>query len=258
MNHFTQKSPVTLRGLLSHSAGITVSGFPGYINGTKLPTLHEILNGQSPANNKPIQVDTEPGKIFRVSGGGYCILQELLQEQMITSSYEDVIQELVLGKLNMTSSTFSQPLNQSCCNMAASGHTGQHHPTVVKGEWYVYPEQADAGMWTTPTDYVKFVIAIQNSFVGSPNALLQHPTAMDMLSEQLPGAGNGMGALVLGDTEHGIFVAEGINRGFSSLLYAKKQPGDIIVAMSNYDEVSKEWASRITRALCIYFDLELC
>ena len=60
-NDFTQQSPVTLRKLLSHSAGVTVHGFPGYAANEPLPTLVQILNGEAPANNPPIRVDMTPG-----------------------------------------------------------------------------------------------------------------------------------------------------------------------------------------------------
>ena len=69
-NAFTAKRPVTLRGLLSHSAGLTVHGFPGYPEGAELPNLIQILNGEKPANTEPVRVDIEPGTNFRYSGGG--------------------------------------------------------------------------------------------------------------------------------------------------------------------------------------------
>ena len=62
--------PVTLRGLLSHTAGLTVHGFNGYAQGAALPTVVQILNGQAPANNDPVSRFLEPGTAFRCSGGG--------------------------------------------------------------------------------------------------------------------------------------------------------------------------------------------
>ena len=40
--------PVTLRGLLSHTAGVTPRGYPGYPLGKPLPTLRQILDGKPP------------------------------------------------------------------------------------------------------------------------------------------------------------------------------------------------------------------
>jgi len=61
-NEFTQQGPVTLRGLLTHSAGVTVHGFEGYRAGEPIPSLEQVLNGESPANNPPIRVDMVPGQ----------------------------------------------------------------------------------------------------------------------------------------------------------------------------------------------------
>src|ERR1700722_13425008 len=41
---------VTLRELLTHTAGFTVHGFPGYALGEPVPTLVQVLNGEKPAN----------------------------------------------------------------------------------------------------------------------------------------------------------------------------------------------------------------
>ena len=56
-NEFTAKEKVTVRRLLSHSAGMTVHGFPGYAAGAPVPSLVQVLNGEKPANTDPIRVD---------------------------------------------------------------------------------------------------------------------------------------------------------------------------------------------------------
>ena len=56
---------VTLRQIASHSAGLTVGGFPGYAREAPLPTLTEILTGSAPANTAGIRVDTLPSVEFR-------------------------------------------------------------------------------------------------------------------------------------------------------------------------------------------------
>src|SRR5215469_12997497 len=60
-NEFTATQKVTLRRLMSHTAGLTVHGFPGYDVDEPLPTLAQILNGEKPANTAPIRVDVAPG-----------------------------------------------------------------------------------------------------------------------------------------------------------------------------------------------------
>ena len=91
-NTFTKQEKVTLRRLLSHSAGMTVSGFRGYAKGEKIPTLLQILDGKPPANNKPIRVDNTPGKEFRYSGGGFQFVQQLL-EDVITEPFSIIMQK---------------------------------------------------------------------------------------------------------------------------------------------------------------------
>src|SRR5258705_11158305 len=77
-NEFTREQKVTLRRLASHSAGLTVHGFPGYDVDEKVPTLVQIFNGEKPANTAPIRVDFVPGSDERYSGGGVTIEQQLM------------------------------------------------------------------------------------------------------------------------------------------------------------------------------------
>jgi CubicO group peptidase (beta-lactamase class C family) len=79
-NQFTETQKVTLRRILSHSAGLTVPGFPGYETEKPLPHLVEILLGSGPANTAPVVVDTVPGSIWRYSGGGLVIVQLLIED----------------------------------------------------------------------------------------------------------------------------------------------------------------------------------
>ena len=52
-NEFTREKKVTLRGLLSHTAGLTVHGFPGYATDEPVATLVQVLDGAKPANTPP-------------------------------------------------------------------------------------------------------------------------------------------------------------------------------------------------------------
>jgi CubicO group peptidase (beta-lactamase class C family) len=68
-NEFTKEQKVTLRRLASHTAGLTVHGFPGYDVDEKVPTLVQIFDGEKPANTAAIRVDFVPGTKWRYSGG---------------------------------------------------------------------------------------------------------------------------------------------------------------------------------------------
>ena len=79
-NEHTREQLVTLRGLLSHTAGLSVLGFRGYAAGEDVPTLRQVLDGKPPANSEPVRVMREPGTSFSYSGGGYTVMQQLLED----------------------------------------------------------------------------------------------------------------------------------------------------------------------------------
>jgi CubicO group peptidase (beta-lactamase class C family) len=101
-NEFTAKTKVTIRQLLTHTAGLTVHGFAGYAAGAPLPTLVQVLDGEKPANSGPIRVDTEPGSIWRYSGGGYVVAQQLVQD-VTGQPFAKLMHDTVLEPIGMTS-----------------------------------------------------------------------------------------------------------------------------------------------------------
>src|SRR5262245_10533451 len=157
-NELTTDEKVTLRRLLTHSAGLTVHGFPGYAVTAKLPTLIEVLNGNGPANTKPIRVDIVPGSKTRYSGGGFTVMQQLIID-VTGEALPRFMQDSVLKPLGMAASTFEQPPPDACRALTAQGYYADGTP--VEGRWHVYPEMAAAGLWTTPSDLARFAIGLQ-------------------------------------------------------------------------------------------------
>ena len=125
-NEFTAQENVTLHHLLSHTAGVTVHGFRGYNQNDRIPTLQQVLDGEYPANNAPIRVDIVPGTEFRYSGGGFMIVQQLL-EDVVGKPFPEIMQETVLGPTGMTSSIYAAPLPEGLENIAATAHSS-HSP----------------------------------------------------------------------------------------------------------------------------------
>jgi len=112
-NNFTAQHPVTLRELLSHTAGISVHGFEGYAAGLPVPTLIQILNGQKPANSDPIIVQDGPGQKFDYSGGGFTIVQQTMIDAT-GKSFPELLQTTVLKPSGMRDSAFQQPIDAAC------------------------------------------------------------------------------------------------------------------------------------------------
>ena len=70
---------VTPRRLLNHTAGLTVHGFHDYEQGTKLPSLVEVLEGKN-QHDGAVYIKWEPGSTNVYSGGGYVIAQMIIED----------------------------------------------------------------------------------------------------------------------------------------------------------------------------------
>ena len=226
-NDFAEKT--TLRNLLSHSAGVTVDGFDGYKSDEEVPTTIQILNGEKPANSDEIKVDGEPNKEFKYSGGGYVIVQQLL-EDVTGKPFSAFMQQAVIDPLEMTNSTFKQPLPDSGIALAAVGHNDKGE--VIEGGWHTYPELAAAGLWTTPSDLAQFIIEVQQSSDEKPGSFLNQDTVEEMLTPQIEGWGLG---IELPEGESVRFVHGGANVGFQCLLVGYKNTGQGAIVMTNSD-----------------------
>lgn len=79
-HEWTGQDVVSLRRLLSHTAGTTIHGFPGYAAGEPVPNLQQVLEGAFPANTDAVVVDIQPGTQMRYSGGGTTLAQLTLQD----------------------------------------------------------------------------------------------------------------------------------------------------------------------------------
>jgi CubicO group peptidase (beta-lactamase class C family) len=129
-NDFTREQKVTLRRILSHSAGLTVHGFPGYELGAPVPTLVQVLNGDKPANTEPIRVDTVPGTKWRYAGGGYTVMQQMLID-VIGQPFPELMQRAVLSEFDIKDSAYSQPLRQGWQLFAAPAYSADGKPVQV-------------------------------------------------------------------------------------------------------------------------------
>ena len=229
-NAFTQKKKVTLRGILSHSAGLTVHGFSGYAAGMPVPILEQVLDGAEPANSPAVRVENVPGSKWSYSGGGYTVLQQMVLDTT-QKPFPQFMSETVLGPLDMAESTFEQPLPASKTAQAATGHSADRTP--VGGRWHIYPEMAAAGLWTTASDLARFVMGICQAFAGDPKGVISKASAVQMLTAQMDN--DGLGLFLSGNGEDLQFSHRGRNEGFDSFIkgYAHKSQGVAILINAN-------------------------
>jgi CubicO group peptidase (beta-lactamase class C family) len=228
-NDFTRDSPVTLRRLLSHSAGTTVHGFPGYGIGASLPTPIQILDGAPPANTAPIRVDLRPGTQHRYSGGGYTVAQLALAD-LSGQPLPAMLRELVLAPLGMDRSTYEQPLPATRLADVALPHDGAGKP-LAEGP-HTYPEMAAAGLWTTPSDLARYAIGVQRAFAGDGDTVIRARTAREMLVPVI--RNHGIGPVIGGAPARKYFTHRGSNAGYRCVLVAYTD-GRGAVIMTNGD-----------------------
>jgi CubicO group peptidase (beta-lactamase class C family) len=226
-NEFTTTQKVTLRRLMSHTAGVTVHGFPGYDVDDPIPTLIQVLNGEKPANTAPVRVDVVPGTTERYSGGGITIEQQLVLD-VTGEPFPEFMRKTVFEKIGMKDSSYLQPLPAAEANRTAAGT--RTDGTMVHGRWHIYPEMAAAGLWTTPTDLAKFAIEIALSKQGRANHVLSEPMATEMLTPVMDT--NALG-FFLEKQNPGQFGHNGDDEGFQAMLTMNVDSGKGIAIMAN-------------------------
>ena len=174
---------VTLRQLLSHTAGTSVHGFAGYPATGPWPTLTQVLNGVPPANNFPVIVDLIPGLQFRYSGGGTTIAQAAITD-VLGRPLPEIMRELIFDPLALENSSFVQPLPVELAARSATAHPWNGVPMSTR--WHVYPEMAAAGLWTTAGDLARIGCAFLRNLQGDHSPLgLSRESATEMLKPHL-------------------------------------------------------------------------
>lgn len=223
-------STITLRQLLSHTAGIRAGGFIGYERGEPIPSTLQILNGADPALNSPAVADRRPGEAVEYSGLGYTMI-ELAMVERLGLPFEQIADEAVFRPLNMRNSMFAQDLPPERANRAARGHFAAGNP--LPGGWNVYPELAAAGLWTTPSDLAKLAIETAESWMGRSDKVISTATARRMLTPQLDRMG--LGFVVRPGDSLGFFSHSGGNQGYRAHMEMLAGVGKGVVVMTNSD-----------------------
>jgi CubicO group peptidase (beta-lactamase class C family) len=231
---FNVAEKVTLRRLLTHNAGLTVWGFPGYPATQRMPTVVDVLEGNG--NTAPVRNDTTPGARWLYSGGGYTVAQ-LLTTDVTREPFAELMQRLVLQPSRMIHSTYANPLPATHSHLAASGH--ERIDTPVPGRYHTYPEMAAAGLWTTAPDLARWMIGLSQSYNGASGGILSPAMARQMIARHVntgPRGGNGwqgLGVAVAGDGDSISFSHGGRDEGFVANVIMWPTRGKGLVILTN-------------------------
>ena len=207
---------------------MTVHGFPGYAADEGFPGIIQVLNGEG--NTSRITLDTIPGSVWRYSGGGYTVMQKVV-EDVSGQSLEAYMRDHILSAMGLEESTFQQPLGSKHALHASAAFNAQGE--MVEGLWHNYPEQAAAGLWTTPSDLGRYCMQIQEIFSGKENGILKPGTIRAMLTKHTGDWGLGPALQKEGDSL--LFGHGGKNEGFSNNMLAFAGRGDAMIVMTNAD-----------------------
>ncbi|MHC4993305.1 MAG: serine hydrolase, partial [Planctomycetota bacterium] len=212
---------VTMRRLLSHTAGLSLHGYPGFQPTDQLPTVEASLSG---ATNGPgaVFLIMEPGTQWKYSGGGYTLAQ-LIVEEVTGQRFHDYMEKAVLEPLGMTNSAYEWP--DRVTKIAATPYDGLRQP--IPGPRFT--AVAAAGLQTTARDLSRFVEASLTPKVLDAETvrLMQQPA--NGASPQY-GLGYGVSQVTENITRvgHG-----GSNQGWVANIAMLLESGDGLVVLTN-------------------------
>jgi CubicO group peptidase (beta-lactamase class C family) len=227
---------VTLRQLLSHTAGLSYNWYPGFGPDDAVPTMAQTLRGEPPANTPPVRASLLPGSQFRYSGSHYAVLQQLLTD-VTKAPFDELMRTLVFEPAGMTDSSYRQDFPGQRPGLVAFAH----YPPgdLVAGGWQTMPEMAGAGLWTTPGDLVRLALEIARAAGNADQtALLSQDSARKMLTPQVPG-GMGLGTEVEIVDGQRWFGHGGSNVGYRCFTMAWPELGTAVAVMANSDNATE-------------------
>jgi CubicO group peptidase (beta-lactamase class C family) len=223
---------VTPRMLMSHTAGLGDGfGFSGYEPGAPLPTVRQILDGQLPSPSPAVRLVRPAMAGYHYSGGGIQI-EQLVLTDVVGRPFAHIMDDWILQPIGMASSSFEQPLPTEREHLAARAHDSAG--ATMNARWHVYPEQAAAGLWTTPGDLARFMVEFQRTLAGRSSLILDRGTMQNMVTPV------GVGPFAVGfqvsQKGEGWYVEHpGDNWGFKATVIAHISNGYGAVIMTNGD-----------------------
>jgi CubicO group peptidase (beta-lactamase class C family) len=227
-NEYTRQAAVTPELLMLHMGGINVPSFPGYSVSDSIPDVITILNGVPPSNTEAVKVIYAPNTKWSYSGGGYTILQ-FLMEEVTGLSFAKLMEKYLFDPLKLQHTTFEHNLSVDQQNLIAKGHL--EDGKVVVGGYHKYPEKAAAGLWTTPMDYAEMIIELEKSYEGASDKIIRPETSRKMLKKYRGDMALGIVMKNSGDST--ALAYGGWNEGYMCDVYSYLESGSGVVIMTN-------------------------
>ncbi|MEM9531083.1 MAG: serine hydrolase domain-containing protein [Pseudomonadota bacterium] len=228
-SRYTRDQKVTLRMILSHTAGFSQHGFGDFEPGADLPTALETLNGKKPARHGRVRLMFKPGTEMDYSGGGTTVSQVLV-EDVTGLSYPEAARRYVFEPLGMSRSTFVNPLPADHGNIAHA-HDRRGRPTALPRGWEAMPEMAASGLWTSARDLGAFVVALLNS-ANRDDGFLPRALVQDMMT-RVPQSWHGLGPRLNGEGETRVFHHGGSNNSYRAWIEGHLGAGSGMVILTN-------------------------
>lgn len=214
---------VTIRRLLSHTAGLSAhKGYLGVAPGKHLDSIEESLSGKG-WFNEPVEITKNPGAETIYSGGGYTILQ-LVIEEVTGIPFDRYMEEQIMKPVGMKSSSFLQrPENPNLSK--AYGYFGEELPS------YQFTEQAAAGLKTNVTDMMTLILASMDAN-NKGNGVIKSERVQEMQKPVLGESGLGVFEKKLSN-QWKLIYHSGDNRGWHSFYGFIPNTKDGLVILTN-------------------------
>jgi CubicO group peptidase (beta-lactamase class C family) len=219
---------VTLRRLLSHTAGLSLHGYPGFWPGAELPSLEASLSGDTNGAGA-VELEAAPGSRWKYSGGGYTLAQ-LLLEETTGRDFRAFMRAEVLEPLGMHDSDYGWP--DELLERSATPYSPGGEPLPRGGP--LFPELAAAGLQTTVADMARFAEASLPRFRSEDDPRVLSPETIDEMQRAVPpGEDYGLGYQI--ERRRGVTAVGhgGANAGWIAYLRVVPETGDGLVLLTN-------------------------
>ncbi|MFT6389395.1 MAG: CubicO group peptidase (beta-lactamase class C family) [Cellvibrionaceae bacterium] len=195
-------SQVTVRQLLSHTSGLADGlGFGDFLPDESLPTLVDSLNNPKASDGKQVSIalGSPPGSEWQYSGGGYLILQ-LIIEEVSGQSFKEFVQRSVFDTLEMTRSNYEYLQDYS-------NKSNSYDKNGNLAIMYKYEASAATGLSSSLADLENFVLANVRGNAFDKQIRMQYISDMRVPHGNKLGADIwGLGVMLYAQTDSGDYV----------------------------------------------------